>query len=421
MYAVKHLYTKIGNCVTEKDPTVVSFDQIKNELGINVTHYAVVLDVNDPFQEEYEIHLSKILSETILASHSTWEEFTNALTEEFVKGYQITSTHTRRKARALCTSLFADLDMTLSYTNMDYPDVRNVRQFKEDLQDLVITTDNTQKNLKNYLCAVNGLVPYPTFFNRELFLKKGAKMLWSATDNHGSGISAIDFTNLGGIEVFKFADCKVTSRHESKHLTAMSDIKVTLPSTVNGENISIMVVIAGHLYFPDEIKRVDVKSFILKPYAMSIDKHRLQYKSVFTDTLYGTTTVETDDSTDSYIVDAMVNPHHTESFIVVINSPNVEVRRVDCMSELDAKTALAPQTEDGILVDLVSRGIIDHTAVEYISNIHIYTNMNKPMYTLDVTTPDHKSTAIDKIRFDADQYLHQQNRKSQYQFVQLFR
>lgn len=348
------------------------------------------------------LNLSVLLSERKEAQVTSWEELLAALTDEIVDGYEesIPSVSGDRSKKLLSYSAHMDQDIELHYASAETPEDRDVRFFKKRYTDLIVTSKNPERDPYNFLVSVNGLITYPTKFNGELIVYDGAKHLWGCNHTLTPGVVVVDFSHIGGYEAFKFSECTVKTMGGNFINLSDSDMLVELPVSMEGK--TPMLVMANAIYTPDTFQRIDDTHIIIPAPRLETLWSRVIKGQASFDALYGTDIIHVNRDKEQYLRDMAYSSEHIDSFIVLVDTPNMFVEYEDCSEDFFDRTVFSQSTLGGILRSKRTGEIVDFTAVEYSTVNNLYLERKEERYLLEGTGDS--VYAISEPHFGAERF-----------------
>ena len=383
------IYEKCKKSITGFS-TNISLEDIRKRMVENVNlSYIITLALNDMTQ--IDLNLSHILVETECGQATTWDEFLDKITNVQLEAYKDTIILENKEGIKLLKVVYCndEADLLVQYTNITTPDIRNNKSQRFALPDLVITNVNDYPiNFKNCLASVNGCMLHTIFFNDELYIKDGAKCIWSLNEFHQPDIILLDTSELGGHQIIKFSDCsyvfKSTKFIDNENSSDIDvDIEVKLPESVNICEKTIAMVIGNKLYFPDEINIVSNSSFIIVPNMLGLEASLLYKQIAIDNSVPNTEIFITDLPVYEYIKKEIWKPSHTDSFIILFNNPYITVNRRKVIPEL-VVTRMNPHAKGGLLIQKSTKALLSFTNIEYTKSDTIYRQKQLPFYKLDI-------------------------------------
>ncbi len=210
---------------------------------LTMRYTQVVLDLTQIILKEPKLDLTQSVA-----------EYLTTLTEMKVNGYTTTKlplkdiSTGKYLARLESYDGFGNSDLTVAYTSITQPAVRNDIYQKHILSDLVITP--THRNLANSLVSVNGVFHKTTLAdNGELFVKDGFSNIMNV---NATKLGIFDTTTLGGHSIIPLTLANIDN-------TTMQDpsigVTMTFPD-VDFTNKTILLVVGGYLYMFDDTYHV---------------------------------------------------------------------------------------------------------------------------------------------------------------------
>ena len=205
-------------------------------------------------------------------------------------------------------------DILADFGTRNNPSLRNITGLKSMLNDIIFrkNVDNTI-NFNNTIPIINSMVCFPIVYEEELYTPNSTGYL-PIEDN--KNILLLDFSPIGNIETIRLKDCvKNTSPISSR-------LEILLPSNVTTANKSVILVLAGKMFFPNEIYIPSNRliTISLRRYNLNniLISNRIKIKDY--DSVYTMTHVDT----DYYVNNQIWNVDDYNNFIIIIDNPEVK-------------------------------------------------------------------------------------------------
>jgi hypothetical protein len=137
-------------------------------------------------------------------------------------------------------------DVTVDYTSIDSPDVRNDIYSRDILNDLAISSNT--RDFSNCLVAVNGVFHKTYFFNKEIFVQGGFANIKTSKQNK---VAIYDTTGLGGHTILPITADNIDASNEA----LLSAVTLTFPN-MDFTGTTVLLVLGGYLYALDDTYRL---------------------------------------------------------------------------------------------------------------------------------------------------------------------
>lgn len=253
-------------------------------------------------------------------------------------------------------------DIVADFGTRNDPSVRNILGLKSMLTDIVFRKVKPNViNFNNTIPIVNGICCFPVVHNDELYTPYGTSYL---PDTENKNILLMDFSPLGNIQTIRLKDCTSNSSPIANHL------EIILPSEVTTLNKSVILVIGGRMFFPDEIYvpssrlvSINLKKYNLHNILISNRIYMKDYDTSFTMT----------SSNFSYYVNTQIwNVNDYNNFVIIIDNPNVKTSEYSISESFERAileksnnlfTIEKNRSKQGFVMRLSNRDIIDYTWV----------------------------------------------------------
>lgn len=305
----------------------------------------------------------------------TWDVLGECITGKLVAGYSRPLPEFEDGTRCLryCQVLHTS-DFECSYCLLDTPEDRNTKFRRWQLLDMAITKVNEKHpiQLENCLLSVNGCLSRPIMYKGELLMARGAEWIHNNTMNRLPSVTLIDFTNLGGITIVPFSDCKYKVKNgrgagtENGPIVLGRDIEVILPEGIDLSNKHIWMVLGHSLFFEEKYVRVSTQNSVtLSPHLLSLDACLLKSEYHAAHYYQDTDVFSSGIAVDEYINSQMWDPKHHGAFFVLINTPHIYVRKTSTHQYAKERMHVAVPDTDGLLWDEYARSAVDHTRAAY--------------------------------------------------------
>lgn len=382
------------NGLTKKLSNTTEISYFKSNCETNVLYYAVLQ--TSIYKKGIGINLSLLLLETNLGQLDNWNDLLNTITEAQIDSYKINLPGYSLDGNLNSNRLkimypMNTKNMQISYTSIDTPDRRNIKEFKENLPDLVITNNDKKENdinFKNTIGSVNGYICYPYEFNNELFLKDGSKCLYSCNQDRQPDITLLDFSLLGNIEIIKFSDCTHKFNNRYNEPTANIDIEISLPKKYDLKNKSLFMVLANTLYYPDELHIINSNTIYLKQELTFVDSSIFLNHIAQRDFLIDTQIVDPEYSVADYFKKVMMDKEHFGAFFILVDTPDVSISRATAQKDVLDRTFITRTESSGLFINKMTHKLTASYRHEYSDRQVNY--INKPL----------DSCKLDKSFFD---------------------
>lgn len=391
MTIIKRIYKKTNSILEDINKELVSPDDIKYCIPkvLMTKYYAVVKNPLSP-KKEVSIDLSAILSLTDLSTKdtSTWDKLELLLTDKIVIGYMSSDVNFNNGDRSLkAVNILNDYDFEFSYGLFTSPTERNIKARRYRLIDAIITKVNEENdiNFNNSILSVNGLISTPKVYKDELYSINGALFAHASTEYRLPSILLMDFTNLGGMTIVPFSECKVrnvsgSGTFQSK-ITPGMDIEFYLPDYVNLYESTLFPVVAYSMFFPDSVHITGKQSVMMQPYALPIYNSLLKLYSASNNYQSASSIIKTDETVYEYVTTSMLEKNHPGGFFIVVNSPTVYIRKTHATNYV-WNMATGPKEVNGALFDQTTNSFVDRIRSPFVSATDIYTEKAFDIYPL---------------------------------------
>lgn len=383
------VYEKDRKSLVAFDTSVMTLTELIAKSDIN-RHFYITIRTTNSLGEftDHDLDLSSILQETPLGKCADWTSLLALVTESILESYGAVipdiSGNSSLSKRPIVVNVSNYEDITVGYTSIQTPDVRNIFQRRWTLPDLVLTNYGSDNiDFRSSLCSVNGVMTYPYFFEQELYLKDGAKNLWSCAEPRNADIVLFDTKPLGGHQLVRFSECSKVFKNTEQEARPDSDIEIILPEGHDLTNKTVFVVIANRLYFHDQVKVISKRSVLIAPAIMPIHTSMLLRQQAQSEYLKNTGIVESTETVAEYITKTMWSEDHFGAFLVIINNPSVVINRVKCPVDLPNHTVRCINPEGGILVRSKTGQLVSFVQNDYNTDSLLYLNATRPLYRLD--------------------------------------
>lgn len=391
MTRIKRVYKKINNILEDVNKEYISPDDIKYCIPnvLMTKYYAVVNNPLNP-KREISIDLSSIFTLTDLSKKdtSTWDKLEMLLTDKIVIGYQSVDVNFNNGDRSLkAVNILNDYDFEFSYGLFTSPTERNIKARRYRLIDAIITKVNEENDIdfNNSILSVNGLISTPKVYKDELYSIYGAMFTHSSTEYRLPSILLMDFSNLGGMTIVPFSECRVRNVSGSgtfqTDITPGMDIEFYLPENINLYNSTVFPVVAYSMMFPNSLRITGKQSIMMEPYTLPIYNSLLKLYSACNKYQIASSIVKTDETVYEYVTSTMLKKDHPGGFFIVVNSPNIYIKKTHCTNYV---WNMATGTKDinGVLFDQTTNSFVDKIRSPFASSTDIYTEKAMDIYPL---------------------------------------
>lgn len=349
-------------------------------------HYGIV--IQDEMGNQHDIDISKLMSETALGRCSDWDELLEGLTEELILGYSFRipwspfwqifiddQSHKYDKTVLSKTKLYQhvyyleqDDQFKINYGTVLDPNIRNINAFKYKLKELIVTKNSdtvADVALSNSIFSVNGIVTRSYVYNDEAYLMDASKNIRGTYEKANPEITMINFDDLGVVTIHDFKDCEYRYLNVENEYTANTDIEVRLPDNVDLNNNTVFAVIAGKLYYPDELPLFSDNSFILNLSKLNIDLYQSLRLMMRDEYFLSTNIAQAEYGVEEYFNYIKANKDNL-SFIFTVDNPNISIVRQPSLMQI-GKHSIEFHTDvhKGILYNKTTRTIKSFVPINY--------------------------------------------------------
>lgn len=173
--------------------------------------------------------------------------------------------------------------------------------------DVVFGLARNVTKMKNIVPIMNGLFCFPSISATSITVPDGARYILSNKEDRDRGIVLMDFTQVGGMKLYKLSELSTDSMH------------IMLPESYDDTKQSLLLVVDGRLFCPDEFEIIGRQ--IVFDRSMFKPVYDLDRKLVLGQFEYNIRQVVTDDKRDIL--------KQRNSFLIVVNTPNMQIVRHD--------------------------------------------------------------------------------------------
>lgn len=359
-----------------------SLDELFRDVDIN-THYYMTCLYKD---EEIDVDLSLLVTDTSIGKCQTFLEVQDNLTEELLFGYRVEldikdSGGLKRSLQSF--SLFSEQGISIHYADRRTPEDRDIPQFKRRYRDLILTDEDGEKRVENYLVSVNGLLTVPMRFKGELFLRNGAKYLYSNDKTDTPGLVVLDTKNLGGYEIVNFSECEFTPLTEFKQFLIEGDLKIKFPNDrgLDYSELTPILIFNNTLFTPDKFQRISMDEIVIHPYIMPLVNAKVEREVSTENPLRGTCIYKNDVSLHDYFLESSKGKRDDECCIILLKTKELFLDKKDVKRDFDDKTIFLSNKINGILVEKATKRIIDFTSVKYGEKNNLFLERKEELFT----------------------------------------
>lgn len=258
--------------VTGSEITVVNDGtQPLSQYTANQTYLYVTTGTNNSVR--YVIDLSKyLLWEANLNLTQTVSTLATNLTDLQIAGYSSTKIPTVDIAtgafnkRLNVTDAYIASDLTVEYTSLYTPDVRNDLYQRDVLNDLVVSS-STGRSFANSLAAVNGVFHQTYFYQDQLFIQNG---FFNVKNSKQNKVVIFDTTSLGGHTIVPIKAANIDASNKN----LFSGVTLTFDN-IDFSGTTPMLVLGGYLLPPHSAFR------LINTNRLIIDTYKLDFVSMF--------------------------------------------------------------------------------------------------------------------------------------------
>lgn len=353
------------------DTSFMTFADLKGSININ-ERYDLIYNIAE---EIISINLSMLLFErSDVALAATWSELEPLLTSALDDTYGVspmipaqmftiddgkillvdppieTSTDIVGP-KIISTTHHESIEM--DYGSIDDPTFRNHPFLIHRSKEVIFKHVGVGAPLVDFnqcIPVINGVVHYPVVHEDELYAIDGTQPIKAAVDPN-IGTLLIDFTPIGGMETIRFSDCSmVTTQH---------GYGFKLPTGKTFFNKNFLLVIAGRLVMSTECHRLSDDTIAIVPDKINLDNIRLSNRIIRGFYIRGTQTVRETTSEEDYML-SLYNDDHYESFIIIINNPDIAFYMLNHVSTINPRMLKFPKRIGGLLMRKMTREIVDY-------------------------------------------------------------
>lgn len=420
MYNLKYIYTRCGKRVTAYLPSELALiDCINESISDKPFQYAVSI-YDDVQHKTYTLDAATILQERYDLSITTWQQFMDNLKEEYILGYATDSFGFYPGSNSPKTTYttvypFHHKGLQPHYCNIKTPDLKDVWQFRWSMPDLSIEKlDKIDVDFYNCIPITNGFCTIPTVYDKQLYIRDGAKLLWDTCEHRRSESILIDTTPLGKMSTVKIKDITVMYRNRTNNRYTNCDWEFILPEGYNFITHTVLLVLGGMIYYPDEYKITSTKSFIVHPSTLALDKQLLLKQSAMS---RESGVTEAPYTVDTYLKQLMWADTCNDAFLIFIDNPEIYVHRTPCDSYANYYTAITNGFK-GVLRNKSTHQIIPYMESKYSTLQLLYMNNIKDMTYFDTEFLKDIPVGSD-LYLKKDKYPFNDLRKAQFELIQL--
>ena len=221
----------------------------------------------------YVIDLSKyMLWESGINYTQTVSALATGLTDLQIAGYSSSKIPTVDIAtgafdkRLNVTDAYIASDLTVEYTSIFTPDVRNDIYQRDTLNDLVVSS-STGRSFANSLASVNGVFHQTYFYQDQLFIQNG---FFNVKNSKKNKVAIFDTTSLGGHTIIPITAANIDASNKDM----FSGITLTF-NNINFSGTTPMLILGGYLFPPHSAFR------LINTNRLIIDTHKLDFISMF--------------------------------------------------------------------------------------------------------------------------------------------
>lgn len=305
----------------------------------------------------------------------TWEVIGECITDKMVMGYNSSIPDFGDASRAIKSlQVLHTTDFECSYCLLDTPEDRNVKFRRWALKDIAITKLNKKHpiQLENCILSVNGCLSRPIMFKEELLMARGAEFIHNNSMEKLPSVTLLDFTNLGGIEIVPFHECRYKPRTSRKGVGAWGaaffvgeEVEIELPKRIDLSNKHVWMVLGHSLHFEDRLAVSGNRTVIIAPHFLSLDTCLLKAEYHAFRYYRETDVFHTEDTLNDYLNITAWSPDHYGAFFIVINTPNMYIRATRAQQYAKERMSVTTPETDGFVWDNRTRSIFDNTRAWY--------------------------------------------------------
>ena len=145
-------------------------------------------------------------------------------------------------------------DLTVSWTSIGSPGIRNDVYRRASMNDLVLSSKS--RDLSNSLVAVNGVFHKTYLYNKELYVQDGYANIKNTRRDE---ISVYDTTSVGGHTILPIRIPNIDASNKTPH----NGVTLTFCRDVDFTNKTLLLVIGGYLHALDGTYRIIAKNRIV--------------------------------------------------------------------------------------------------------------------------------------------------------------
>lgn len=342
MYTVTKLYSVGRNTVTVYAPTDLSPAGLQEQADVNTRLY---ISAVDDLGENIGLNYSDMITDWGIASASNWAVVNEMLNDALIDGYRARIPGYNPGDDKPRTSLVLwDATNTLKTFNVNYGDhlsgLSGLAPYRFKLLDLEISLqENPAYNVQLDYClpVVNGFVCRPLYQDslKKLYARGGAQLCWQGGRHHTPEAQLLDFSHLGEL---KTLDIRMEGMGEDfftlRYASGSNRFTLDADWILTNQKYSLyeytpIVVLAGSIFFPDELRITDPHTF-----RFSLQKHAfdisLAYRRYLTDQPNSDAHIAYDgDEVASYLQSQMsAGVSSPDTFVLLVRCPRLWVSRI---------------------------------------------------------------------------------------------
>lgn len=272
-------------------------------------------------------------------------------------------------------------DIEVSYGTIKNPELDNKKSIRWMLPDIIFDHVNNNSPIVDFnqcIPIINGMAHKPAVSGNRLYAMGATKTIPSTQDK-SKGLLLMDFTGLGGMEIVSLNECT--------YIEDVTNPMIQVPNDVSLAGKSVMMVIAGRLFFPHEVRRISNSHISLELNMLGLTRINVSTainRSLFlkdTNTYVTTSSIDLDicfiSNIEAYIREKLMTHEiqendvqqllhlHQDSYLIVINNENVKISQVEPMLHVVKNMLFFPSRTNGLLLRKSTREILDFVKVDY--------------------------------------------------------
>lgn len=392
MSEINKLYQVTQKNISLYEPSEKTPSDFQTLVDINTSLYISLIFDNKSIGLNY----SRLISDYNFNDCTTWEAVADKLTEELIEGYSEDipgyESGTDIPTRTIVTYDAMNVTNTFDIGYGNYTNgLKNLPHYKWNLPDICVSLQSNPEyvvDLTKCIPVVNGFVckPYWNEQTSTLFGINGAQLCWQSGTHLTPEIQLLDLSQL--CDEFELASIGEEFDLQFCNTKFKYDLGVDwiLTSKYSLKEYTPILVLAGMVVFPDQLKYRNEFSFSFKPNRIPLDAI-LAYKTYLRNQANSKAEIAYNGEVVKDYLQGQVesNDFRNDCFVILLKNPKVRVTRIP-LDTWNNSIVVNLYSQEGLLVSDRTQLIRAYHCDSYEDHKELMLQNMEPLFITDDTS-----------------------------------